>query len=210
MNNIDFKALAKTLSNEILFDIICNQKISKDELDIYMSEVKNRGLERELSEMIRDIEDKKNQLKNSVEELSNETLFNTIIYNIQNYEEEDLIIFKNEIENRGLGKELSEAIQSKKIDDVNFRNSFVNNLNDTEDLLHTFNEHVLSETTEMKQRVENEKRKKSLTDIIIGIVLILIGVALTFSMEGEVIFYGAILVGSFLTVKGIVKMINIK
>ena len=94
MDKIDFKALAKTFSNEVLFDLICNQKTSKEDLDIYMNEVKERGIERELFEIIRKKEDKKNLIKDSVKELSKETLFTIVLYNIERFEEDDLIIFK--------------------------------------------------------------------------------------------------------------------
>ena len=206
MDKIDFKVLAKTFSNEVLFDLICNQKTSKEDLDIYMNEVKERGIERELFEIIRKKEDKKNLIKDSVKELSKETLFTIVLYNIERFEEDDLIIFKNEIENRGLGKELSEAIKLKEADDLNFKNSVLNNSSSPEEVLNDFNKYMLSKTPQMEPSAE--KKKNSLTNIILGLVLIFIGVFLTFLMEGDLIFYGAILVGVLLIVKDITKVIK--
>ena len=85
MNTMDFKSLSKTFSNEILFDSICNRKIWAEELEIYWQEVKNRGLEKEMSEMIAKNENRKNQIISSVKEVSNESLFSIVIYNIDNF-----------------------------------------------------------------------------------------------------------------------------
>jgi len=205
MNNLDFKALSKTLSKEILFDLICNQKISEDELTIYKEEVRKRGLERELSEMIENKEHRKIKIKNSVKELSKEELFNIALFNIDHYSKDDLVVFKEEIESRGLGEEFSTKEKLKEADDLNFKKSVLNNSNSPEELLKNFNNHIFSEDPEQKQR---EGKKQSFKSIIIGLALILIGGILTLSFEGGIIFYGAILVGLILILKGIFDRIN--
>ncbi len=203
MKTIDFNALAKTLSNELLLDALCNQKISEEEHEIYMNEIKSRGIEKELSILIKHKADKKNKLLLSVNELTEENLFNVVLYNIDRFSVDELITFKKEIERRGLSEKLSEAIDNKETEDAKFREAVYKNTDSLDDLVNNFNNQVIASSPQLQQSIKKAKKRKLTTNLIAGVVLIIIGAVLSIVMDESRLFYGAMVVGIILIVKGL-------
>ena len=145
-----------------------------------MNEIKIRGLERELSNMIKNKEERKNKAKNSVTNLSQEALFNIVLFNIDHYTEDDLTIFKNEIDMRGLSEELSNAQKAKEAEDTKFKNEVLDGSKSTEELLDSFNQFMSPDNTQTNSVAENQEETNSSTRIIIGVVILILLVILVY------------------------------
>ncbi|MBX2846566.1 MAG: hypothetical protein KTR13_10185 [Saprospiraceae bacterium] len=195
MNTSDYKAIAKGFSDEILIDVIVNQNtLSEEERAIYLNEVQKRGLERELIQVTTTKGNRKKKVLQSIPQLTKESLFNTVLYNIENYSRTELKLFEIEIEKRGLSTEFSSVFQAKQTQDAHFKNT-INNANSVEDLLENFNKHIGTSVVQSKQN--------ALQFILPGLCLILLGAILTYFMNGHVVFVGAIVVGISLVIKGL-------
>ncbi|MGJ8734443.1 MAG: hypothetical protein ACSHW4_14905 [Cellulophaga sp.] len=204
MNYNDYKSVAKKVSKEVLFDGILNRELCKDEHSAFMEEINKRGLQLELSEAIANNNARKGSVIDSAKDLPQQDLFNIILYNIDNFTEEELIVFKNEANQRGLQAELSVLLNEKAKSDKEFQDKAANSSDNIGDLLNTFQEHMFSVSPGLKEKVETAQ-KKSKANRIVGIVLLLIGVLLLYKTGGSTISFGVTALGIFFIVRGILK-----
>ena len=205
MNGLDFKALSKTLSNEVLIDVVYHQRPSEAELEAYMAEIQKRGLEKDLEMMQEAKKERKAKIIDSVSLLPKEELFNIVIYNIYHYEEHELITFRNEIERRGWNQELAEASHASELSRANFRDSVINKSENAEELLDNFAEHIFATVPGMKEKIEAEQKEKSNQDLVVGALSILTGGIMLYFTDGSLLPYGAFLIGTVLIIKGVLK-----
>ncbi|MCL5245196.1 hypothetical protein M4I21_05205 [Cellulophaga sp. 20_2_10] len=204
MNYKDYKSIAKKVSKEVLFDGILNRELCKDEHRAFMEEINKRGVQDELSTTISDNNARKGSVMDSAKDLSQQDLFNIILYNIDNFTEEELIVFKNEANQRGLQEELSVLLKEKAKSDKEFQDKAANSSDNIVDLLNTFQEHMFEVSPGLKEKVEKAEKKSS-ANRIIGAVLLLIGVLLIYKTGGNTISFGVTVLGVFFIVIGILK-----
>lgn len=203
MNYNDFKSIAKKVSKEVLFDGILNRELCEDEHRAFIEEINKRGLQLELSKTVANNNARKGSVKDSVKQLSKEDLFNIILYNIDNFTEEELAIFKNEAVARGLQEELTAALNEKAKSDKEFQDKVSNSSDNIVDLINNFQEHMFEVAPELKEKVEKAE-KKSKANRVVGIVLLLIGLLL-YKTGGSIVSFGIIGLGIFLFVRGVLK-----
>jgi hypothetical protein len=200
---------ARKASNQNLVDIIATKQFSDDELFIFETEVQVRGIEQELEKAIQEREVTKNRVKASASQMTKEDLFAYVCYNPYKFPETELAIFKNEVKARGLEDELSEMIKSKEADDVAFNNNVLNSSGDVSELLRNFNAFTESKNPDIAKRVRetNAKKKKQSLGIglIVGIIVTAIGVVLSATAGGNIIFIGAIVTGIALIIRSIIS-----
>lgn len=204
------KGYARKASNEDLLDIICFDQFSGQELGIFKDEVKARGLENVLAERINAKERTKNEIKAGVSKLPKEDLVNIICYNRQKFTEDELLIFKNEAKVRGIGEQLDALLKAKAADDLEFKKTVLSNANDPLELLTSFNAYTEKKYPDIAKHATEigfkKRRKAGLGSMLAGVALIIIGLALTIAAEGGIIFYGAVVTGIVLLVKGIIAI----
>ncbi|MBL0743036.1 hypothetical protein [Chryseolinea lacunae] len=203
MDSQQIKNLVKRASNDVLFDAIYYKQFSDEELVFFKEEIKSRRIEPEFLAEINRKESQKSKIKENAKTLPKDDLLAIVAYNIHQFTAEDLALLKNHVKERGWEKELSDLMKKKEADSRAFKEQVENASNDVEDLMANFNSFNEKQFPEMAARIKKEKRKKSIVSVIAGTVFILIGAGLTAWSEGGVIFYGAIVVGIFMIIRGV-------